>query len=174
MSTTFTQYTVKKTLPIFGEDKPRKGDTFFWDDNTKSYRTRDGKVLPSFVNINDKTNFTETERTYPFESGSHVMFTYRGHNQTGVIQNPITPFDTYIKIDGSYDNIVHVKLEDIEKPVSDYKYWYISSTGQIRSAIIGIRESADEFRKQCGNYFDTKSEAEYYIKHLPNIKNSES
>jgi hypothetical protein len=83
------------------------------------------------------------------------------HPQTGEIIKINHPFIAYVKIDGSYSSDgFPVKFSDIVKTV--YKYFYITSAGQIQSAIEGKDFLADDFRKRIGNYFSSKPEAHQY------------
>lgn len=57
-----------------------------------------------------------------------------------------------------------------EKNLFSYKvYYFINSSGDLHSALIGQNEKVDDFRRKSNNYFDIKEDA---ITHLNNILNS--
>ena len=55
------------------------------------------------------------------------------------------------------------ELEDYEEPK---EYYFISDTGYICSRTVDSGESWDKFRKDTGNYFKTKEEAEKAVEKL--------
>ena len=60
--------------------------------------------------------------------------------------------------------LIEAGWEDV--PEEPKEYWYISDFGAVRECEIGKFPEDEEDRKEIGNYFDTKEEAERVVEKL--------
>ena len=71
---------------------------------------------------------------------------------------------TFTDEDGFKNRMVYDSLEDFNNEWEDYEepkeyFWIASITGNIQSAEIGSGGRFEKYRKEIGNYFETKEEA---------------
>ena len=104
----------------------------------------------------------------------YYLHTHRDH-KTGVLKVavlkdgvPFSEFKPYEPI-YDYDSLAELneEWEDYEEPT---RYWYIDFDGDVLSCDEGFDKETDGKRKQIGNYFETKEEAEKAAEKLKALK----
>lgn len=98
-------------------------------------------------------------KLHPTEIGVIKTFSLSPNDEIGEIAVECSGCTYY------YNNLAELceKWEDYEEPTT---YYYISDFGAIREGDVGMFVEDEIVRKQIGNYFDTKEEAEKAVEKL--------
>jgi len=139
-----------------------------------SYKTKSGITIPSYIDIDNKKNFTEV--VVRFSIGEFVVVNtevFTVPNYVGIVadivldKNSPNNVQYFIEPYEKNKNVKRIKIPFTKLSKAEL-YWFINSKGKVNSRFKGLDPIADNWLKVSNNCFKTREEARlHYAKTMP-------